>query len=326
MDSPKSDDGKKTLQLQIRSVEMPSGGQEAANQLLENRTFTNKEKRSLRGLGNVVVTVKPSKKVRKSLPKANIRDGGIETTPDGSARIPISPKPAQKQVLDALFSGPRLIFHLLGKYHEPILTDEDASLFMLKHYKELHPHLYMQRRDDAVNLLRSQIKSWAVSRSKYIELLLPTECSISALHQIYFPIPGLGTISPMDAEAVARLRSHRRYEEGFVLVNKYGKYFVDIAFEKPAFKERNLLNTSVETNTRPAPKQVNKIKQSNINQLKKDRPLLINIDTYLSMFDNSINRMLMQQLHISQQYSRTNFDKLEGWGVNGGLPSLGKHR
>jgi len=49
------------------------------------------------------------------------------------------------------------------------------------------------------------------------------------------------------------------------------------------------------------------------------------LNDYLAMFDNAVNAHLMAELRLSQQYSRTRFDQLEGWGVSGGLPSLGKH-
>ena len=272
---------------------------------------------------------KLTEKVKDSHQVKSIRDVGITTNADGSARILVLPRPAQKEILDGLFSGPRLIRQMLEESSQPIKTDEDASLFMLKHYKELQPHLYSQRRDDAVNLLRSLIKEWSVVMPEDIELLLPSDCSISSEQQIYLPIPALGTLSPLDTEAVAKLRTRRRYENGFVLLNKNGKYFIDISFEKPVSRGRQELapasNTQQHTASRSAHESKNR-KSHPKTKVKNARPSAMHIDSFLSMFNNSINRMLMQQLRVSQQYSRTNFDKLEGWGVNGGLPSLGKHR
>lgn len=330
MNTPKPPSGSRTLRLNPQQTEKPTEVDiKISFKQRKKRQFTKKDKSIALAPASIVNTEKLTKKVKKPRLANGIRVGGIATTADGSARIPVFPRPAQKEILDGLFAGPRLIRQMLAVCTQPISTDEDASLFMLKHYKDLQPHLYSQRRDDAVDLLRSLIKEWSVAMPVDIELLLPSDCSISAEQQIYLPIPGLGTLSPLDAEAVIRLRTRRRYEDGFVLLNQNGKYFVDIAFEKPEFRERQQLNPAINTQQQPASRSgfdAKRNKGHSKTKVNKLRPSAIHIDSFLSMFNNSINRMLMQQLRVSQQYSRTNFDKLEGWGVNGGLPSLGKHR
>ena len=330
MNTPKPPNGSRTLRLKTQKIEKPTEVQiNIGSPQREKRQFTKKDKSIALAPASIGNTENPSKKVKKSRQANGIRDGGIATTADGGARIPVFPRPAQKDVLDGLFAGPRLIRQLLAECTEPISTDEDASLFMLKHYKHLQPHLYSQRRDDAVNLLRRLIKEWSVAMPEDIELLFPGDCSISAEQQIYLPIPGLGTLSPLDAEAVKRLRARRRYEDGFVLLNKKSKYFVDVAFEKSEFREPQELSSAINVGQHPALRSTHEAKSHKSyppTRDKKLRPSAIHIDSFLSMFNNTINRRLMEQLKVSQQYSRTNFDKLEGWGVNGGLPSLGKHR
>jgi hypothetical protein len=330
MNTPQPPNGSRTLRLKnLQIKKQPEALIETNSLPSSNQQLTKNDKRFAVATTNIVNTEKLSKKAKKPRQVNGIRDGGIVTTTDGSARIPIFPRPAQKEILDGLFAGPRLIRQLLAECTEPISTDEGASLFMLKHYKDLQPHLYSQRRDDAVNLLRSLIKEWSIAMPDDIELLLPSDCSISSEQKIYLPIPGLGTLSPLDAEAVTRLRTRRRYESGFVLLHHKGKYFVDVAFEKAGNGERQELNPAINTQQHTVSRSTHEAKSHKSRPKSKSTKVsssAMHIDSFLSMFNNSINRRLMQQLRISQQYSRTNFDKLEGWGVNGGLPSLGKHR
>ena len=298
MNTPKPPNGSRTLRLKTQQTEKPSEVQiKIGTPQQKNQQFTKKDKSIALAPPSIVKTGKPSKKIKKSRQANVIRDGGIATTVDGSARIPVVPRPVQKEILDGLFAGPRLIRQMLAECNEPISTDEDASLFMLKHYKELQPHLYSQRRDDAVNLLRSLIKEWSVAMPEDIELLLPGDCSISAEQQIYLPIPGLGTLSPLDAEAVKRLRMRRRYEDGFVLLNKKGKYFVEVAFEKSEFREPQKLSSAINIKQNIALRSTHEAKNNKSlsqNRAKKVRPSAINIDSFLSMFNNTINRRLME--------------------------------
>lgn len=251
---------------------------------------------------------------------SDVRTGGILPMPNGSTRIPLKPRVGQKSLLDTLFSGPSFILELLKKPHQPITSSETAALFLLTHHKELRPFLCSGDRTDTVDWLKELLQDWSSLMPDEIRLLLPQDCSISGQHEIYLPINGLGPLPPLNSEAVARLRNRRRYAQDFVLICKGGHYSVEVRFT-----QLKIRRVQSQDSSQPSKKyQLKTDSRVPHNRRQEARTTAIPISRFLAMFDSALKARLTNDLRISQQFSRTNFDRLEGWGVNGGLPSLGK--
>jgi hypothetical protein len=234
-----------------------------------------------------------------------VRTGGITTNADGSARIPVRATLIQVQYLEALFGGPLLLQKLIATHDAPIQNRAAASLFLLKHHKEIAPHLFEENREQAVDWLTGLVQQWSTSPPQEIGLEMPG--TISSVQDIHLSLRQIGPLAPKDKLALERLRHKRRYITDFVLTRIDGKYFVDISFASAT-----TVGSTRTANVQPARRPSS----------TKALPL----SAFLAMFDSAMNARLRAELRISQQYSRTQFEKLEGWGVHGGLPSLGKRR
>lgn len=244
-----------------------------------------------------------SRKADKS--KVQVRTGRITTNADGSARVPLRPSEAQQQLLDALFGGPLFLQQLISQSAEPIPDRAAASLFLLKHHRELSAHLFEENRALAVDWLTGLVQQWSACPPQEIALEMPG--TISGEQDIHLSMRQIGGLAPKDKLALERLRHKRRYAGDFVLVRLDGKYYVDISFQ----------TVSATTNAAPHRPQQN---------ARSPRKRALPLGAFLAMFNSALNSRLRAELRVSQQYSRTQFEKLEGWGVNGGLPSLGKGR
>lgn len=225
----------------------------------------------------------------------------------------LKPRESQRTVLDAIFAGPLLLRKLLSAAAVKPRSAEEAALFLLKHHKELQPCLYAtENRERSVDLLKRLIVDWALNIPELIELEFPGDCSISATHQVFLPIPRLGTLPVKDeAELVEHMRG-RRYSRSFVLIHSPWGYISEISFTgRPA----NL------TTKAPRAPRVGHIKTGDLGQVGR-----IKFDHYLMMFDSEINARLMNELRVAKRFATPDFSALEGREVLGGLPSLGKRR
>lgn len=225
----------------------------------------------------------------------------------------LKPRESQRTVLDALFAGPLLLRKLLSAAAVKPRSAEEAALFLLMHHKKLQPCLYAtENRERSVDLLKRLIVDWALNIPELIELEFPGDCSISATHQVFLPIPRLGTLPVKDeAELVEHLRGWR-YSRSFVLIHSQWGYISEISFTgRPV----NL------TTKEPRAPRVGHIKTGDVSQVGR-----IKFDHYLMMFDSEINARLMNELRVAKRFATPDFSALEGREVLGGLPSLGKRR
>lgn len=245
-------------------------------------------------------------------------------------RIALRPTESQRLKLDALFSGPMFVLSLVKQYPEPIADRAAASLFLLRHHKMLVPHLFSQNREAAIDWLTGLVQEWSANPPEEMALSIPPMCTISRDQDIYLSMRQFGRLEPKDKWSLEHLRVKQRYDNAFTLVLQDGKYHVDITFTR-LWGEAPLspAPTSQPVKTQPVKNRTITRQQSPQPPVQRPAPQRyrpLPIGALLAMFDNAMNARLMADLRVSQQYSRTQFDKLEGWGVNGGLPSLGKRR
>ena len=230
----------------------------------------------------------------------------------------LKPNGKQTSVLDAMFSGPLMIRDLLQKTEQKPKTPEDASLFLLNNHRALQPYLYATDRSRSVELLKHLIAEWAISSPELIEIEFPTDCSMSAENRVYFPIPKLGMILVKDEQELRDQRRGMKYSPGFVLIHSPWGYIAEIKFARAQRRFETEATLSA-----PLRKPIPKPKAQNKPNANTGR---ISFDQFLFMFDNALNARLMDEIRVSKKFVTPDFDSLQGWGVAGGLPSLGKHR
>jgi hypothetical protein len=230
-------------------------------------------------------------------------------------RCDLRPSPAQKTVLDSLFSGPVLLKALLSKAAQRPQTSQETSMFLLEHHEELQPYLFAGNRSESVDLLKKLIIQWAARVPSLIELQFSGDCSVSASNQVFLPIPRLGTVAIQNESRMIDARHRSHYKPAFALVHSTLGYLIEIVF--------------VRRDSRPPPTasvfEPQKLAQKAAPraQLASER---VGFDNFLMLFDNAVNQSLMNELRISRRFATPDFAALEGKEVPGGLPSLGKRR
>lgn len=248
-------------------------------------------------------------------PKAPSKVAGASHKPSSALlRSLLKPNEAQKAILDTIFSGPVLLRKLLQESGARPQTQEEASLFLLQHHKALQPYLYANDRSTAVELLKKLVLDWGRSSPELVELEFPHDCSISAKNEVYLPIPRLGVLPVADVDEMKAERKGCRYKRSFVLIHSPWGYIAEIEFRRNVERDTNV---SIE-----APRPQNK--NGRVKPAKTSGR--IPFAQFMAMFDNALNSRLMSELRISSRYVKPDFDALQGWQLQGGLPSLGKGR
>lgn len=230
-------------------------------------------------------------------------------------RCELSPSPTQKAILDSLFAGPLLLKELLLKSDRRPRGPQDASLFLLQHYRELQPYLSVNGRSKSVELLKQLILQWATRIPKLIELQFSGDCSISALDQVFLPIPRLGTVTVRNEIELSEKRQGMRYRPTFALIHSTHGYLVEIVFIPRC--NRTPFARPARKAGKPCPGGPQRRPRAT------DR---IPFDQFVLLFDDHLNQRLMNDIRIARNFVSPDFDALEGKEVLGGLPSLGKRR
>jgi hypothetical protein len=226
-------------------------------------------------------------------------------------RCDLRPSPAQKVVLDSLFSGPLLLKTLLQNAAQKPRTSLDASLFLLHHHGELEPYLYSGNRAESVDLLKNLVVQWGSRIPERIELQFSGDCSVSASNQVFLPIPRLGMVAVQNISRLIDARSGARYRPTFAVVHSSLGYLVEIVFVRSAAAVPHAHDTAKAPKVVPGTQSVS---------------ARFGFSSFLTLFDNRVNQGLMEELRISRRFAKPDFGALEGREVTGGLPSLGKRR
>ncbi|AFT85064.1 hypothetical protein BUPH_08135 [Paraburkholderia phenoliruptrix BR3459a] len=267
------------------------------------------------------VTKSPTKPLRTPL----VERGGSpkpETQPtmvESIFRCDLRPTAGQRATLDSLFSGPQFLKKLLLSAEEKPRTPHDASMFLLRHHRELQPYLFAGNRSESIDLLKGLIVQWGSRVPKLIELQFSGDCSISASNEIFFPIPRLGKLPIQNPGRLADARQGSRYNPAFALVHSSLGYLVEIVFTRPSSIGRALdvPKAREQKSSKSAPAKVAPARAID------DR---LSFDKFVLLFDDAVNQRLLSEIRIAQRYATPDFNALEGRQVLGGLPSLGKRR
>jgi len=262
-------------------------------------------------------TKSPTKPFRKSSTERESRQPPETPAPlvESIFRCDLKPSPAQKAVLDSLFSGPLLLKALLLQAAQKPQTPHEASMFLLQHHKKLQPYLYSGHRSDSVDLLRMLVIRWASCIPSLIELKFSGDCSVSPSNQVFLPIPRLGTVAVQNEIGLIEARHRSHYNPAFALVHSTHGYLVEIVFLR---RDRRPPATPIARGPqKPAPRAAPRTQPASGR---------IEFDQFLTLFDDAVNQRLMNEVRIARQFVMPDFTALEGKEVLGGLPSLGKRR
>lgn len=290
-----------------------------------------KKKTSKRGL---LVSSRPSEKATQPRNRPTVyATPSVERRPPPVEAIRVKHKlvlsDKQKARLNGLFMAPKALAALLRTYPQKLVTLADASAFLLCNRKELDSYINPDARGRAVDLLTELLLQWSGNPPDSIGIDFD-DVSLAPDQKVYFPLDGLRSIEVADPMELLRQRKDRRFKEPFTLFEEDKQFFVALTLE-PTLSARQAVQTAPQWRRDDKPQEIKlretksrKFKIPEI-QLKPGQPL-----PYIRGTRNSPKEPRQRVLFskFSSVFSgglRTmNWAGLSGWGVNGGLPSLGK--
>ena len=230
----------------------------------------------------------------------------------------------QKVQLEGLFMAPKALAALLRAYPQKVVTPADASVFLLRNRKELDSYINSDARGRAVDLLTELLLQWSGNPPDSIGIDFD-DVSLAPDQKVYLPLDGLRSVEVADPMELLRQRKDRRFKKPFTLFEENKQFFVALTLEPkvPSRPTEQIFTQSIQIN-KPQEVKRRKIKTPEI-QLIPGQPL-----PYISGMRNQPKeprqRVLFSKYSgvFSGGIKTMNWGGLSGWGVNGGLPSLGK--
>lgn len=232
----------------------------------------------------------------------------------------------QKQRLDTLFLAPNALAGLLRAYPQKLVSPADASLFLLRNRKELDGCINPAARERAVDLLTELLLQWSGTPPVSIAIDFD-DASLTPDLKVYLPLDGFRGVSVEEPMRLFGQRKGRLFQQPFTLFKEGGHYFIAVTL-KPKFE-------AVATEPPPhlqkpkvnAATKAQKLKDVRTKEIKllPGQPL-----PYISGLRNPPEEPKQRVLYskysgvFTSGLKAMNWGSLSGWGVNGGLPSLGK--
>lgn len=220
----------------------------------------------------------------------------------------------QRARLEALFSAPNALASLLRAYPQRLVTPSDASVFLLSNRKELDTYINPDARGRAVDLLTELLLQWSGSPPDSIGIDFD-DVSLTPDQRVYLPLEGYRGVEVAEPMQLLGQRKGRLFRAPFTLFEEGKHFFVAFTLE-PKLAIKQPVQTIKQKVRDNRPREI---------QLKPGQPL-----PYISGMRHQPGEPRQRVLYskysgvFSGGLKTMNWGSLSGWGVNGGLPSLGK--
>lgn len=221
----------------------------------------------------------------------------------------------QKTKLESLFMAPKALAALIRGYQEPLKTAADASVFLLTNRKELDSYISPESRERSVDLLTELLLQWAGNPPASIGIDFE-DVSLTPDNKVYLPLDGFRTVDVESPHALLKERKDRRFATPFTLFEKGNQFYVAFTLEPKAKPSQKLTQVQPNSEKPDKPKEIKLLPGKPLPYIsgrRDDSPeprQRILFSKYSGVFRGGLKTM--------------NWGGLSGWGVNGGLPSLGK--
>lgn len=224
----------------------------------------------------------------------------------------------QKAKLKNLFMAPRALAGLLRAYPQKLVTSSDVSMFLLSNRKELDGYINPDARGRIVDLLSELLLQWSGTPPDSVGIEFE-EAFLTPDHKVRLPLVGFEGVEVIAPMQFMRQRQGRRLKAPLTLFEEGKHFFVALTLEL----KQTIAPSSQPTDKKAAKKKVVKVPREF--QLEPGQSL-----PYVSSVSPRIAEPRQRVLYskFSQVFSSglrsMNWGGLSGWGINGGLPSLGK--
>lgn len=232
----------------------------------------------------------------------------------------------QKIRLQALFMAPKVLAGLLRAYPQKLASPADTSLFLLKNRKELDDCINPDARGRAVDLLTELLLQWSGMIPETITIDFD-DASLTPDQQVYLPLEGLRRVPVEDPMQLFQQRKGRLFQQPFSLFEEGGQYFIAVTLtpkHEPVVTASSLQLPKSKAHAAPKAGKLKDFRPKEIKLLPgQPKP-------YISGMRNQPTEPRQRVLYskyssvFSAGLKAMNWGSLSGWGVNGGLPSLGK--
>lgn len=226
----------------------------------------------------------------------------------------------QENRVSKIFSAPESLLEIIRQKKPSITNKLQASFFLLENKAFLDKYISPENRESAINLLTSLLIEWAKETPDTVSIHFTKDCSMSLKSNCFY-VSHLGNLTPTEPSAITKALALGRYKNSFSVTKKHGAFFLEVDFDLYEKKEKSI--TENKKPSFPPPQISQPSKSQNKPHHKKGR---ISADTVMAAFNRKIDQQLKNEWLLAQGYSRASFDKLNGWHVQGGAPSLGKKR
>lgn len=210
----------------------------------------------------------------------------------------LQPTTVQIQKLGEMFL-PLVTLHDLFVQERAKFEDAvSAKCFLLKHRAALLTYMSKKQLEEESTRFAALLMAWSKRCSDTVRYRYLTGCSISAGGQVWFPVKGLGTLQ---VSLPSKLLSLKEYSNI--------KYF-DLEFGADGF---SLVTYSYEK------------KPVQVQSFVREATTSEKVESATVRFQRIMKAIRKANTAISGAFATTDFSRLSGRPVSGGLPSLG-HR
>lgn len=203
----------------------------------------------------------------------------------------LAPSAAQRRVLDDFFVAPLLVARLLRQAQQPVVSLDDAALFLMRHKRSIDAILLNQDRPVIMALLKALVLAWGhAPKAVRCALCFKAGWSLDRDQRVHLPIAGLGPTRIKPTVAASRSDGPLRLAPDCSVRCEEGVYDLTVHAAAPA----------PQTDVRVA--------------------RLRGADALACLRQAQWD----EERRLSRAFGTIRFHDLSGRAVQGGLPSLGK--
>lgn len=227
--------------------------------------------------------------------------------------LKLRPDERQRTCLEALFRAPKALANLLRSYSLELKTKADASAFLLNNRRELDGVINHERRERDVDLLTELLLQWSGNPPESVGIDFD-DASLTPENKVYLPLPGLRSVEIFELERLIEQRRARRYALPFTLFEEDRHFYLALTLEpREKSAQRPPRHRHLDAN--------GTVKEF---KLKPGDPLPYISGPRYAPREPRQRVLFSRYSGVFGGIKTMNWGDLSGWGVNGGLPSLGK--
>ena len=224
--------------------------------------------------------------------------------------------------MELMFSTLENISSLLKSSESEIISYEGAKLYLLSKFKDIVSILDRENKENFIHQINHFIPYWLIYRKAPTNFLLNRKILIEK-EKFFFYIDGL---NPILMESLNFIQQEKlRKCKAVNLIKLENNFFIELDEVNMISNQAKMANTKIANGGHSNEKQEyakekygnNKINNRTYNKLS-------NSESY--QFLNKMKEYINFIEKVNRAFVCPDFDRLEGWHTQGGLPTLGKRR